>query len=91
MPRGPRSGKRPSRSAARSTRAATALLRRLGLRLRTLREECELTQEAAAAAAQLDAKHLQDIEYGRTNVTVVSLAGLAQAYDVTLSQLLDGV
>jgi transcriptional regulator with XRE-family HTH domain len=91
VPRGPTSGKRPSRSAARGSRATTQLLRKLGVRLRALREAKGLTQESAADAAQLDAKHLQDIEYGRTNPTVASLSGLAQAYGVTLSQLFEGV
>lgn len=69
----------------------TKLLRQLGKRLRTLREERGLTQEAAADLAQLDSKHLQDMEYGRTNPTIASLAGLAQAYDVSLSVLLEDV
>jgi transcriptional regulator with XRE-family HTH domain len=56
-----------------------------------LREQREMTQEEVAAAAQLDSKHIQDMEHGRTNPTIASLAGVANAYGLSLSQLLEDV
>jgi transcriptional regulator with XRE-family HTH domain len=55
------------------------------LRLRQLREERDLTQEQAAEAAGLHAKHLSVIENGAVNVTFSSLVALAVAYKVSLA------
>ena len=67
---------------------ATAL-NRLGKRVRSLRLDRELTQEAAAEVAKLDGKHWQDIEGARTNPTVATLVGIARALKVTLSELFE--
>lgn len=64
--------------------------RRLGLRLRQLREERKLTQEEAAEVAGLHAKHLSVIENGAVNVTFSSLAALAVAYKVSLAAFFEG-
>ena len=64
-------------------------LNRLGKRIRKLRLERELTQEAAAEIAKLDEKHWQDIEGARTNPTVATLVGIARALKVTLSELFE--
>ena len=64
--------------------------RRLGLRLRQLREERELTQEQAAEVAGLHAKHLSVIENGAVNITFSSLAALAVAYKVSLAAFFEG-
>jgi transcriptional regulator with XRE-family HTH domain len=40
---------------------------------------------------ELDPKHFQAIEYGRSNVTVASLVGVARALGVTLTELFKGV
>lgn len=64
--------------------------RRLGLRLRQLREERELTQEQAAEIAGLHAKHLSVVENGAVNITFSSLAALAVAYKVSLSAFFEG-
>lgn len=64
--------------------------RRLGLRLRQLREERELTQEQAAELAGLHAKHLSVIENGGANVGFASLVALAVAYKLSLSSFFEG-
>jgi transcriptional regulator with XRE-family HTH domain len=67
------------------------VLRRLGRRVRTLREERALTQEDAAELAGLDARHFQAIEAGESNVTMATLHGLAKSFDVTLAALMRDV
>lgn len=67
-----------------------AAQRRLGLRLRQLREERELTQEQAAELAGLHAKHLSVIENAGANVSFTSLVALAVAYKVSLSAFFEG-
>ncbi len=62
-------------------------MRRLGRRIRALRIEAGLTQEAAAERARLDYKHLQAIEAGQSNVTVASLVGIAKALRVSVADL----
>ncbi|MGC4120417.1 MAG: helix-turn-helix transcriptional regulator [Myxococcales bacterium] len=64
---------------------------RLGERIRALREERHLSQQALAEAAQMDDKHLGVAERGGTNLTVSSLFGIARALDVPLAALFDGV
>jgi transcriptional regulator with XRE-family HTH domain len=61
----------------------------LGKRIRQPREEQNLSQEHLAEHARLAAKHLQDMEHGRTNPTVASLVGLAKALGVDLRVLFE--
>lgn len=64
-------------------------MRRLGRAIRALRDEAGLTQEEAAGRAQLDPKHWQELEAGRTNPTVATLVAVARALEVTLGDLFD--
>jgi transcriptional regulator with XRE-family HTH domain len=81
----------PWRSDARGSRAVEASLRRLGRRLRTLRKAADLTQSELAEAAHIDEKHYQVMESGLSNVTFATLAAVAKALGVTLSELFEGV
>lgn len=65
-------------------------LRRLGRRIRHLREARGLTQEQAAEAAHLDDKHWQELEAGRVNPTVATLVGVARGLKVRLGDLFGG-
>jgi transcriptional regulator with XRE-family HTH domain len=62
---------------------------RLGRRIRRLREATGLSQEAAAGIAELDPKHWQVIEAGKTNTTVASLVAISKALHVKLKDLFD--
>ena len=64
--------------------------KRLGLRLKAIREEKELTQEEAAERAAIHAKHLGVIEGGKANATFGTLVALAFAYEVSLSAFFEG-
>ena len=75
------------RSAARSTPGAELALTLLGARIRALRLKLSLSQQAAAARAQLDPKHWQVIEHGGTNPTVASLVAISRALKVELGDL----
>ena len=77
------------RSSARDAPGVARALNRLGKRIRTLRLEKKLTQEAAAEIAKLDEKHWQDIEGARTNPTVATLVGISRALKVTLAELFE--
>lgn len=59
----------------------------LGLRLRRLREEHEWTLEQTAERCDLDLKHLQKIESGHLNVTLVTLVRLAIGFRLPIAAL----
>jgi transcriptional regulator with XRE-family HTH domain len=62
-------------------------LRALGLRVRALREARGWTLEQAAEAMALDLKHLQKVESGLLNVTMVTLLRIADGFEVPLREL----
>ena len=81
---------RPSRvhkQSARYLREAKAL----GLRLRRLREEHGWTLEQTAQRCDLDLKHLQKIESGQLNVTLVTLVRLAVGFREPMATLFTDV
>ena len=67
------------------------LLRRLGWRLRQLRESKRWTQETLASRAGLDRSYVAGIEAGLRNPSTKALAKLARAVGVSLSTLFEGV
>lgn len=80
---------RPSRVFKRTKRfrgEATAL----GLRIRALRESRRWTLDVAAEACQIDLKHLQKVEAGILNVTLVTLVRVAAGFKVPMSALFVG-
>lgn len=79
--------KASSHSEARGSAELEIGLRLIGVRVATLRAERGLTQEQLAEAASLDAKHVQDVEHGRSNLTVATLLGLARGLGVKVVDL----
>lgn len=59
----------------------------LGLNLRRIRTDQNLTLEQAAEKTGIHGNHLQRIETGRANVTVTTLVALADTYGVTVREL----
>jgi transcriptional regulator with XRE-family HTH domain len=72
---------RVHKRSARYLREAKAL----GLRIRALREAQGWTLEKAAERCDLDLKHLQKIEAGMLNVTLVTLVRVAVGFREPLS------
>lgn len=61
---------------------------RVARQVRKLRVESGLTQEQLAQLSDIAPRHLQRIEAAEANVTVTSLAKLANALAVDVSELL---
>ncbi len=92
--------KRPARSRnVKSSRPEAALRpairqatlsaqRRIGARLRSLREAAELTQEKAAEAMAVHEVQLRRMEAGRVNLTLRTMVAASLAYGVPLARLL---
>ena len=59
----------------------------LGSEIRKLREERKWSLYQAADASDVDLKHIQKIESGLGNVTLVTLLRLADGFDVPISRL----
>ena len=62
-----------------------------GLNVRKRREALDLTQLAAAERADLDPTYISGIERGVRNPSLISIARLAKALDLTVSELCEGV
>lgn len=64
---------------------------RFGRRVRTLREDAELSQEAFADKCGLDRTYISGIERGRRNVSLRNIEVIAKALGLTLDQLFQHV
>ena len=65
----------------------TTVIKRLGRRLKAVREARGMTQEQAAGATGIPWRRLQDVEGGRANVTVRTLVRFARVYEVEVDEL----
>ena len=65
------------------------VLRRLGLRIRGLREKANISQEALGQIAGLHRTYIGAIERGERNPSVLSLKKIADSLKVTLGDLFD--
>ena len=64
-----------------------AVLKALGSRVKTLRQEREMTQEELVGTSQIDRSYLAEIENGSTNPSVIMLVRLARGLHVEISDL----
>jgi transcriptional regulator with XRE-family HTH domain len=69
---------------------ADRLLRRLGHRIRKLRNQRGWSQVVAAEIG-LDRSFLADVERGKRNISIRNLYFIAKGFKKTLSQFLSGV
>ena len=67
------------------------LLVRFGARVRDLRLQRNLSQEAFASKCGLDRTYISGVERGIRNVSLVNISAIAEALGVTVSNLMDGV
>lgn len=66
----------------------SAILTCLADNVRALRQECELSQEALADLTDIQQTDFSKIENRRSNPTVLTLERLAEAFGVTVPDLL---
>jgi transcriptional regulator with XRE-family HTH domain len=59
---------------------------KVGQRIRQLRKELELSQEALALKAEVDRTYVTDIENGRRNVSLEILERLIKALNVSFTE-----
>ena len=76
----------PSRRAQRS-RAFRRLQKRLGARIRSLRQVRGWTLQETEAHSDVDWKHLAKIEHAESNPTLATLYRLAKGFGVDIAEL----
>ena len=62
-----------------------------GERIRSLREERSLSQENLAFLIGVHRTYLGGIERGERNVSLHNIKRIAQAFEMTISQLMEGI
>ena len=67
------------------------LLRQIGLRVLQRRQDLDLSQRALAEKLGMQHANVARIEYGQQNLTVRTLTKVADAFGVTVLELLGGV
>ena len=66
-------------------------LTQLGMRIRFLRNERKWSQEDLALEADINKNYLSDLERGKRNPTISILKRIAEALDISLSELIKGI
>ena len=67
------------------------ILARFGNRVRELRLSKGLSQESFAARCELDRTYVGGIERGERNLALLNIESIANALDITLSELMKGL
>jgi len=75
----------------RQTKRYVEAAKAIGVRVRQLRDNDGLTLEQASAQMDVDLKHLQKVESGQLNVTLVTILRIADGLNVAPSTLFDRV
>lgn len=65
--------------------------KKIGLRLKELRQKTGLSQEAFALKINMDRTYYASIESGKRNVALINLEKIAKGFKVSLSELFKGI
>ncbi len=64
---------------------------KVGTSIKKLREQKGISQKDLSFSADLDRSYIASVESGHRNISIVNLEKIANALDVTLSELFKGV
>lgn len=59
---------------------------KVGSRIKQLRKDLQLTQEALAFKAEVDKTYLNEVENGKRNVSVINLEKIIKGLEVTIKE-----
>lgn len=62
---------------------------KVGARIKELRKNLQLTQEALAFKSEVDKTYLNEVENGKRNVSVINLEKIILALEVNIKQFFD--
>jgi putative transcriptional regulator len=66
-----------------------AILKKLGKRIKALREERNISQQELASACNFEKANMSRLESGNTNPTFLTLNKIAKALSVSVSEITD--
>lgn len=69
----------------------TDVLKKTGLRIKTLRMKRHLTQERLSNDIGMAQSYLAEVENGKRNVSLVNITRIAKGLGVQLSELFEGI
>jgi transcriptional regulator with XRE-family HTH domain len=72
-------------------RTPNTLTRKLGERVKRLRQQRSWTQSELEAHLGLDRGHISEIEHGKRMIRLETLQTIAKGFDLTMSALLKGL
>ena len=58
--------------------------KRVGLRIKELRQNLKLTQEGLGFKAEIDKTYINEVENGKRNVSIVNLEKIVNALELTI-------
>ena len=62
---------------------------KIGQRIKDLRKQLHLTQEALSFKAEVDKTYVNEVENGKRNVSVVNLEKIIHALEVSIKEFFD--
>lgn len=65
--------------------------KKLGIRIRELRHKSGLSQEKFALMIDMDRTYLASVESGKRNISLENIKKIADGFDISISELFDGV
>jgi transcriptional regulator with XRE-family HTH domain len=63
----------------------------IGLRIKQLRKEKEMSQEQLAYTANISLSQISKLESGKHNTSVSSILGVCRAFNITISEFFEGM
>jgi len=64
-------------------------LKRIGSKIRTIRKEKKLSQEALALKAKIDRTYIGGVERGERNLSILNLKKISSALETTIPKIFD--
>lgn len=71
------------------TDAERKFLKQIGIKIKELRIQANLSQEKLAFAAELDRTYIGSVERGERNISLINTKKIAKALNVKITNLLD--
>lgn len=65
--------------------------KKIGEKIRFLRNERNISQEKLALEADLDRTYIASVERGKRNISIVNLEKIAKALNVSLSDMFESI
>ena len=67
------------------------IMKDFGLRIRSLRESLEISQEKFALSISMDRTYYASVENGKRNISINNIAKIATGFEMTLEELFKGL